>query len=404
MIPQQMRNLFILIFFFCFSFSFGQKVVSKKYESTDLRDIRDVKIYLPKSYDKDTVSNFPLTIVLEEEKLFDLYVGVSNFYATLDHAPEQIVVGVNLETTRGKDMGYDLANSKLNANARRFYTFLRDELLPFIEANYKTSPFLTIVGEGLSANFITYFLNESNPIFNAYISLNPTYAPDIRTLVQNYKLEKMGPLDNSFYYYISSNPYAGGEKLKRIQEFGKFMKSTEIENFNVGFDELTSSKNASSSIGEGMARAFAHTFNDYIGITDEEFDKEMKELDPPGAISYLEIKYLDIEYLFGSNIGVRKEDADRVLKIVTEKEEGSYFKPFAEMILKVHPYSPLGNYYLGQWYESANNTTAALDQYKKGYEKMNPEDPEAIIFYQDNVERLGGVIEEEDEEPDPEKN
>jgi predicted alpha/beta superfamily hydrolase len=183
MIPQQMRKLFILFLVFSFSFAFGQKIISKKYESTDLRDIRDVKIYLPKNYEKDTVSNFPLTIVLEEEKLFDLYVGVSSFYAAQDHAPEQIIVGVNVESSRSKDMGYDLANSNLNANARRFYTFLRDELLPFVEANYKTSPFLTIVGEGLSANFITYFLNESQPIFNAYISLNPTYAPDIRSKV-----------------------------------------------------------------------------------------------------------------------------------------------------------------------------------------------------------------------------
>jgi hypothetical protein len=213
----------------------------------------------------------------------------------------------------------------------------------------------------------------------------------------------MGPLDNTFYYYISGNPYAGGEKLKRIQEFGKFMKSTEIENFKVAYDELASSKIAASTIGEGMARGFAHVFQDYIGITDEEFDKEIKEMDPPSAISYLEIKYLDIEYLFGSNIGVREKDAERILQIVTDKEEGSYFKPFAEMILKVHPYSPLGNYYLGQWYESIENTTAALDQYKKGYEKMNPEDPEAIIFYQDNIERLGG-IKEEDQETNPEKN
>jgi hypothetical protein len=398
-----MRKFLTPLLFFSFCLSFGQKVISKKYESNDIKDIRDVKIYLPKGYNKDTVSNFPLTIVLEEEKLFDLYVGVSNFYAAQDQAPEQIIVGVNLEATRENDMGYDLASSKLNASARRFYTFLRDELIPFVEANYKTSPFLTIVGEGLSANFITYFLQENNPIFNAYISLNATYAPDIRTLVQSFKLEKMAPLDNSFYYYISGNPHAGGEKSKRIQEFGKFMKSTDIENFSVAFDELTSSTSASSTIGEGMSRAFAHVFKDYLGITEEEFEKNIKDLDPPSAISYLEIKYLDIEYLFGSNIGVRKRDADRILKIVTEKEEGSYTKPFAEMILKLNPYSPMGNIYLAEWYESTENKSAALKQYKEAYDKMNPDDPNTLVFYQDTIERLGG-IQDDNNDNDPEKN
>ena len=225
-----MRTLLLLFLVFSFSSSFGQKIIYKKYESDDLRDIRDVKIYLPKSYDKDSIMNYPLAIVLEEERLFDLYVGVSNFYASMDQAPEQIVVGVNVESTRTKDLGYNMADSKLNGDSRRFYTFLRDELIPFVEANYKTSPFLTIVGEGLSANYITHYLRENNPIFNAYICLNPTLAPEARTLMQNYKLEKMSPMDNTFYFYLSGNPFAGGEKLTRIQEFGKFMKSTGIEN------------------------------------------------------------------------------------------------------------------------------------------------------------------------------
>ena len=188
--PSMMRTLILFFLIFCFSFSHGQKTIYKKYESGDLKDVRDVQIHLPKSYDKDSISNFPLTIVLDGEKLFDLYVGVGNFYANRDEAPEQIVVGVNMESTRAKDAGYNITDSKLTTDAKRFYTFLRDELIPFVEANYRTSPFLTIVGEGLTANLITHFLREDNPIFNAYISLNPTLAPEINTLVQKFQFGK----------------------------------------------------------------------------------------------------------------------------------------------------------------------------------------------------------------------
>jgi len=86
-----MRTLILLLLVFCFSLSFGQKTIYKKYESIDLRDVRDVQIYLPKSYDKDSLANFPLTIVLDAEKLYDLYLGVNNFYVSRDEAPEQIV-------------------------------------------------------------------------------------------------------------------------------------------------------------------------------------------------------------------------------------------------------------------------------------------------------------------------
>lgn len=382
-----MRQLILLVFLFSFAFSFGQKIVFKKYESDDLKDIRDVQIYLPKSYEKDSISNFPLAIVLDGQKLFDLYVGMSEFYATQDDAPEQIVVGVNMEATREKDAGYDLANSNLSNDSRRFYTFLRDELIPFVEANYKTSPFLTIVGEGLSANFISYYLKEQTPIFNAYISLNPTLAPDIKTQIQNFNLERLAPMDNTFYYYISGNPFASAEKLKRIQEFGKFMKSTEIDNFNVVFDELSSSPSSSSVIGEGMSRAFGKIFEMYSGISKKEFDEKIKDLDPPSAIAYLERKYLDIEFLFGSNIGVRQRDVIAIEDIIIEQENGDYLKDFGEMILKLYPTSEMGNYYLGRYYESGQNYSAALEQYRFGYGKMNPADPNADLFYM-NIERV----------------
>ena len=120
---------------------------------------------------------------MDGEKLFDLYKGVSIYYANQDAAPEQIVVGVNMASTRIQNTGYSITDSKPTQDAKRFYSFLRDDLIPFVEANYKTSPFLTIVGEGLTANLIVHYLQEYNPIFNAYIYLNPTLTPDINNLV-----------------------------------------------------------------------------------------------------------------------------------------------------------------------------------------------------------------------------
>ena len=97
-----------------------------------------------------------------------------------------------MEETRGKDVGYDIADSNLTPDSMRFYTFLRDELIPYVEANYRTSPFLTLVGEGITGNFITHYLKESVPIFNAYISLNPSLAPNITSQIQSFDLERMG--------------------------------------------------------------------------------------------------------------------------------------------------------------------------------------------------------------------
>ena len=382
-----MRTLTSLLIFFSISLTFGQKTISKKYNSEVLNDTRNLTTYLPKSYDKDSISNFPLAIVLDGHKLFDLYVGASNYYAELDQAPEQIIVGIDMKDSRNKDAGYDIINGNLNNNSENFYRFIRDEMIPYIEASYKTSPFLTIVGESLTANYITHFLKEEYSIFNAYICLNPTLSNTIKNQIESYTLEELGSEDNTFYFYLSSNPFSNDKKKEKIKNFGEFIKSYEIDNFNVVFDELKSSPSSSSAIGEGIFRAFAKVFEIYSGITKTEYNEKVKNLSPPEAISYLEIKYLDIEFLFGTNLGIRKTDVFAIEDIILDKEGGDYLDDFGKMILKLFPTSEMGHYYLGKYYESGKDFKRALQQFRLGYGKMNPRDPNADLFYQ-NVERL----------------
>ena len=382
-----MKTLVSLLLLFSISLTFGQETIYKEYSSEILNDTRDLSIYLPKGYNKDSISNFPLAIVLDGHKLFDLYVGASNYYAQLDHAPEQIVVGIDMKDSRNKDAGYDVNNGNLDNNSENFYRFIRDEMIPYIEATFKTSPFLTIVGESLTANYITHFLKEEYSIFNAYICLNPTLSNTINSQVESYRLKELSSKDNTFYFYLSSNPFSNTIKKDKIKNFGKFIKSFEIDNFNVVFDELTNSPSSSSSIGEGIFRAFAKIFEIYSGITKTEYNEKVKNLSPPEAISYLEIKYLDIEFLFGANIGIRKADVLAIEDIILDKEGGDYLDDFGKMILKLFPTSEMGHYYLGKYYESGKDFKRALQQYRLGYGKMNPRDPNADLFYQ-NVERL----------------
>mgnify|MGYP001025968340 FL=1 len=377
----------ILIFLFSISTIFSQETIFKKYDSEILNEVRDISIYLPKNYNKDSISNFPLAIVLDGHKLFDLYVGTSNYYSYQDNAPEQIVVGIDMKNTRTKDAGYNIITSELTPDSKDFYRFIRDEIIPFVEASYKTSPFLTIVGESLTANFITHFLREKYAIFNAYVCLNPSLSDDINTQIESYKLSNLSNEDNTFYFYIAGNPYANDKKLAKIKKFATYMKTVDVDNFNVVYDDFSDSPSSSSLISEGISRAFAKVFEIYSGITKNEFEEKIKNLSPPDAISYLEIKYLDIEFLFGSNIGIRPADVFAIEDIILDKENGDYLDDFGKMILKLFPTSEMGHYYLGKYYESGKDFKKALKQYRLGYGKMDPQDPNADLFYQ-NVERL----------------
>ena len=121
-----LRTSLLLLILIPISSIFGQKIIHKTYNSVELNDQRKISIYLPKSYDKDSISNFPLAIVLDGHKLFDLYVGTSNYYSYQDDAPEQIVVGIDMENTRINDAGYNLTTSNLTSDSQKFYRFIRD--------------------------------------------------------------------------------------------------------------------------------------------------------------------------------------------------------------------------------------------------------------------------------------
>lgn len=377
------------LIFLLFSFlGFSQKILTKAISSSFVDDKREIKIYLPEGYDADGEKNYPLAIVLDAEYLFDAYIGNAVLFAAKDTAPKQIVIGIQMQKTRKKDTYFNENTGELTTDNEKFYQFIKNEVIFEIETNYKTSPFISIVGEGTSANIVANFLRESTPFINAYICINPVFSDFIGEQIQSYNLPRYGKEDNTFYFYTNNSNSFSETKQTRIGEFQKGISNLEIKNFNI-INDTINTVSSISAISEALPRALTKVFQIYSGISKEEFDKNIKDLSPIDAISYLENKYLDIEFLFGSNLGIRETDIYAIEKIVIEKENGDQLLNFGKMILKLYPTSPMGDYYMGRYYEEGKNIRKALKYYKIGYGKMDPADPNADAFYE-NILRIGG--------------
>ncbi len=380
---QKSLPLIFLLFFFS---SHSQTIVKKSINSDYLGYSREIKIYLPEGYDKDEEKNYPLAIVLDAEYLFDLYVGNAVLFAAKDKAPKQIIIGINMAKTRKKDTYFNIDNGNLTKNNASFYNFIRDEVIFEIESSYRTSPFITLIGEGTSANLITTFLGEQTPIINAYICINPSFSDFIASQMQAYRLARFQKEDNTFYFYTNNSNIFSSRKQTLINQLQQGLSSLELNNFNI-INDTFNTKNSISAIAEAIPRALTKVFEIYSSISKEEFDKNIKDLSPLGAIAYLENKYLEIDFLFGSNLGIREQDIFTVEKIVIEKENGDQLLNFGRMILKIFPSSPLGDYYIGRYFEEGKNIEKAIKYYKIGYGKMDPSDPNADAFYE-NILRL----------------
>jgi predicted alpha/beta superfamily hydrolase len=375
-----------LIFLLFFLSAFSQTIVKKTIDSDYVGGDREIKIYLPEGYDQNEEKNYPLAIVLDAEYLFDLYVGNAVLFAAKDKAPKQIIVGVNMAKTREKDTYFNIDNGSLTKNNANFYNFIRDEVIFEIESTYKTSPFISMIGEGTSANLITSFLGERTPLINSYICINPTFSDFIGRQMQTYNLARFQKQDNTFYFYTNNSTIFSNEKQARINQLQKGVSELGLPNFNV-INDAFKTESSVSAISEAIPRALTKVFEIYSAISKEEFNESIKDLSPIDAIAYLENKYLDIEFLFGSNLEIRKQDIYAVEKIIIEKENGDQLLNFGRMILKIFPSSPLGEYYIGRYYEQGKNIKKAIYYYKIGYGKMNPSDPNANAYYE-NIVRL----------------
>ncbi len=376
--------------------SFSQNIKTKKFNSETLQNDRYLKIYIPPSYDLDETKFYPLTIVLDAEFLFDVYVGNSILFANKDKAPEQIVVGINQNhfDERYQDCSYQKENSLPTQESEAFYQFIRIELMDYLEENYRISPFKTIIGNTLTANFTNYFLVEQYPGFNAFISINPYYALDIPIMLQ----QKASSLkDENIYYYLSNGNYNLEKYSTFIDETNALLETVNNPKFKYKYEKFENSTKT-ASIGQSVPSALAFIFEMYSTISDEEFDKNVKDLSPADAIAYLEKKYVEIEYLFGSNLKIREKDIFAIEAIVLDKENGDYLKNFGEMINKLYKESPIGDYYIGRYYETGKKYKLALRYYKSGYMKLPEGDPNSDGYYE-NIERVlqkrdGAYIEE----------
>jgi predicted alpha/beta superfamily hydrolase len=363
---------------------YSQSSVKKYIESYELSETRELRVFLPASYEQDSIRYYPLTVVFDGEYLFDVVAGNSVLFSQKNKAPEQIIVGISQgNNKRYQDCAYNQGTSYPDGKSEAFYRFVRSELLSFMEQNYRISPFKTIVGSTLTANFANYFILEDSPGFDAFIVINPYLAPDMSILLSNNVAHIK---NNIYYYYMSSGDYNSEKRHTAIKTVDSELSHKKNPRFNYKYQEFNGGT-STSSIGQSVSSALAFIFEIYSSISKKEFKENIKDLSPPDAIAYLENKYVEIDYLFGSNLKIRESDIYAIEPIIIDKENGEYLRDFGEMIYKLFPESPLGDYYVGLDFEFRGKFKEALKAYKVGYMKFKNDPVGAESFYK-NIERV----------------
>jgi predicted alpha/beta superfamily hydrolase len=127
-----------------------------------LGEDRTLLVRLPEDYAR-TDKRYPVVYKLDGEmNNFVQAVSAGRYLLDwMDKAPDPIVVGI-ANTDRTRDMTIDRQPDD-------FVRFLKEELIPFVDKNYRTDGFRTLCGQSASSVLAVYSFLKQPSLFDAYI-------------------------------------------------------------------------------------------------------------------------------------------------------------------------------------------------------------------------------------------
>lgn len=169
---------------------------------------RRVQVYLPSSY-RTSQAHYPVLYLLDGDAYYLSVAGiVRQLGESSGRIPETIVVSIP-NVARAQELAAPLRKPKPDEApyaADRFLRFLKQDLIPWVDTQYRTQPFRIIVGHSLSGLFTLYTFLNAPETFNAYLALSPALWWDEEALVQEApaKLRALRSAKATRFLYLSA--------------------------------------------------------------------------------------------------------------------------------------------------------------------------------------------------------
>ncbi|MDA9127690.1 alpha/beta hydrolase-fold protein [Flavobacteriaceae bacterium] len=360
-----MRSHFLLFFaLFFFTQSWGQsKVVYEEFSSYKLGETRRLKIQLPRDYETNTEKSYPIVIVLDANYLFEPVAGNVDYFGYWEDMPEALVVGIMQGESRYDDCFYDDTNFMPADRGADFFEFIGMELVPFIDANFRTAKFIIAVGHDLTASYINYYLFKDPPLFNGYIALSPDLAP-----MMDDRLPKRIPnIPQKLFYYLAT----GTDDIQDLQlvarELNESLSALKSDQFNYYYDNFEGATHY-SLVARAIPSALEKIFSVYRPISKQEFNDVLLKLETPVHL-YLLDKYQTIANLFGIDNPIRINDFLASASACEKLKQWESLREIATLATRQYPDLILGDYYMGRYYEETGDPKRAMRTFQGGFDK-----------------------------------
>jgi predicted alpha/beta superfamily hydrolase len=159
-----------------------------------LKEKRNIWVYLPKGEEPDR-EHYPVVYLLDAD---EHYAAFREMIQQQDAAgnklfPDMIVVGIP-NTSRSRDLtptfsehdseGKKLRKFKPSGGGDNFISFIKKELIPYVETKYGVTSERTIIGHSLGGLAVINILLHHPEMFNRYIASDPSMWWDSKIMLK----------------------------------------------------------------------------------------------------------------------------------------------------------------------------------------------------------------------------
>ena len=162
------------------------------FNSDILNETREINVYLPPSYDMDTLKSYPVIYLLDgsTDEDFIHIAGLVQFatFPWIEMMPESIVVGIS-NVDRRRDFSYpttiedDKKNFPTSGQSGPFISFIEKELKKVVFSNFRCKKESTIIGQSFGGLLATEILSSRPELFDNFIIVSPSLWWDNESLL-----------------------------------------------------------------------------------------------------------------------------------------------------------------------------------------------------------------------------
>ena len=156
-------------------------------ESKILQQKRTILVALPTGYEANK-ARYPVIYMLDGLIAISHAVGARDVLVKSANIPPTIIVGIKSEDRMMDFTPSSIELFKSSGGADKFLSFIDLELIPLINAKYRTNAFKALEGHSMAGLFTAHALIKSPDLFDAYIITSPELGWNQGEINENLKL------------------------------------------------------------------------------------------------------------------------------------------------------------------------------------------------------------------------